>query len=124
MSKASQETTNPPAARPQLRLLHYGGSPTWPDRPALGLKALVCPQCGHDGQRLIRANQSWRDQSDYFCAQIAVTMDFRCTACEQGWQISLFNEDEGEGEIILEVKLVETVSAEDTRKRDGETAST
>jgi hypothetical protein len=42
-------------------------------------------------------------------------MDFLCSRCKQGWQISLFNEDEGEGEIILDVKLVETVNSEDAK---------
>ena len=42
-------------------------------------------------------------------------LDFLCSGCEQGWQISLFNEDEGEGEIILDAKLVETVTSEDAK---------
>jgi hypothetical protein len=70
MSKTTTRPTDPTPPRPPLHLAHYSGRPTWPDRPTLGLKALVCPLCGHDGQRLVRANQSWRDESDYFCSQI------------------------------------------------------
>jgi hypothetical protein len=62
----------------------------------------------------MRAQQYWRDMAQ-LCAQIHVTMDFLCTRCHQGWQIDLFNEDEGEGEIILDIKAVETVDAEDAR---------
>jgi hypothetical protein len=98
-----------------LPLVHYGGAPTDPERPTFGLKALPCPHCGGRDQRLIRATQSWRDQSDYLCAQIHVEMDFLCTQCEQGWQIILFNEDEGEGEILIDIKAVETVTQEDAK---------
>jgi len=101
---------------PMLQLTPYSQRPTGPDRPALGLHMLHCPRCGHYGQRLMRANQCWRDASDQFCPRIHVTMDFLCMACDQGWQIDLFNEDEGEGEIILDVSLVETVNSEDARQ--------
>jgi hypothetical protein len=87
------------------------GYPTF----VLGLNYFRCPLCGHDGQRLIRAQQFWRDQSDAFCPQIHVELDFCCQACEQGWRLHLFNEDEGEGEIILDVSLVETVNSEDAK---------
>jgi hypothetical protein len=119
MPRTPTRPTDPTPTRPPLPLVHYGGGPTWPDRPTLGLKALVCPQCGHDGQRLMRAHQFWRDESDYFCPQIHVEMDFRCAACDQGWQMYLFTDSEGEGEIILDVKLVETVTSEDARVMDA-----
>ena len=99
---------------PLVPLVAYTGRPTFPERPTFGLMALACPSCGDRGQRLMRAQQYWRDQAQ-LCAQIHVAMDFCCTRCTQGWQIKLFNEDEGEGEIILEVSAVETVAAEDER---------
>jgi hypothetical protein len=113
MAKASHATTPLSPVSP-LPLAHYSGRPTWPERPTFGLKAFLCPHCGHAGQRLMRATQFWRDQSDHLCPQIHIEMDFRCGRCAQGWQIHLFNEDEGEGEIIMDVKAVETVNSEDT----------
>jgi hypothetical protein len=95
--------------------MQYGGAPTFPERPTFGLKALQCPHCGSPDQRLIRATQHWRDQSDILCAQIHVTMDFSCQRCEQGWLINLFNEDEGEGQILIEVKAALTVVQEDAK---------
>ena len=53
MSTSSTHTTTPRAPRLPLSLAHYGGRPTWPERPTLGLKALVCPRCGHYGHRLM-----------------------------------------------------------------------
>ena len=85
------------------------------DRPTLGLHTLHCPLCGHAWQRLMRAHQFWRDGSDYLCPQIHVEMDFLCGACKQGWQIHLWNEDEGEGEIILDISQVETVNSQDAQ---------
>ena len=63
----------------------------------------------------MRANQFWRDGSDYLSPQIHVEMDFLCRGCEQGWQIQVFNEDEGDGEIILDIKQVETVNSQDAK---------
>ena len=106
----------PAATRPHAAALRpFGVEP-------FGLYTLHCPHCGHYGQRLIRAQQYWRDAAQ-LCAQIHVTMDFLCGHCEQGWQIDLFNEDEGEGEIILLVKPVETVDAEDARTMGPEPAA-
>jgi hypothetical protein len=100
-------------AKTPLVLRQYSGAPTFPERPTFGLKALLCPHCGHDGQRLIRATQHWRDQSDAFCARIHVEMDFLCTQCTQGWQLQVFNEDEGEGEILVVINPALTINQED-----------
>ena len=105
-----------PAAdtRPHVPLVSYTGRPAPTERPTFGLMALACPHCGDRGQRLMRAHQYWRDGAQ-LCPQIHVTLDVLCTRCRQGWQINLFNEDEGEGEIILAVNQVETVDREDER---------
>ena len=79
-----------------------------------GLHVLRCPHCGHKTQRLIRAHQSWRDQSDVLCPQLHVALDFSCAACKRGWQIQFFNEDEG-GDFLVFVNAVETVVQEDAK---------
>jgi hypothetical protein len=100
------------ADRTPLPLIPYSAPPQ-PDRITLGLQFLRCPSCGSIHQRMMRAQQFWRDQSDYFCAQIHVEIDMCCQACDQGWRLHMFNEDEGEGEVMIEVTLVETVASED-----------
>jgi hypothetical protein len=106
----------PPATtRPHVATLRpYGVQP-------FGLYTFGCPSCGDHGQRLIRATQHWRDGAQ-LCAQIHVTMDFWCRGCDRGWQITLFNLDESEGEILMEVKAVETVVQEDARTMGPEPA--
>jgi hypothetical protein len=118
MSKSTKSTTTPTASRPTLRLVHYGGRPIWPERPTLGLKAFECPRCGHDEQRLMRAHQHWQDESDRFCAQIHVEMDFFCRGCEKAWRLHIFNEDEGEGHILMEVSLVQSIYEKDAERVD------
>jgi hypothetical protein len=63
----------------------------------------------------MRAKQCWRDSSDVLCAQILVEIDLFCWACERGWQLAIFNEDEGEGEMIIALNPVETVTQEDAK---------
>jgi hypothetical protein len=107
-----------PDTPPLAPLVPYSGRPNFPERPAFGLKALKCPHCGHTTQRLMRAHQWWRDASDALCPQIHVELDFFCWACERGWQMQLFNEDEG-GEFLVIINEAETVNEEDAQRGIG-----
>jgi hypothetical protein len=98
-----------------VRLVPYGSPSATAILPTFGLKDLLCPHCGDGAQRIMRASQFWRDASDVLCPQIHVEIDFLCRGCEQGWQLKLFNEDEGEGEVIIDITAVETVVAEDQK---------
>jgi hypothetical protein len=84
-------------------------------RLTTGLKSLICPLCLSDRQRLVRAQQSWTDDSDYLSATTQVEMVFLCKACDRCWRFQIGNENESTGEVIVNITGAETVNAEHTR---------